>query len=105
MVEQDQNPKKKRRKLDKLKDWGEQLLPSVKEIENWLHGKDKEMTLKEIGAKKPGGDRPCLGDSASMKKRKLRRDDEDPVKLPKRQTKKQKTGRSCQIMPENNRNV
>ena len=67
----------------------------MKEIEDWLHGKDKEMTLKEIGAKKPGGDRPCLGDSASMKKRKLRRDDEDPVKLPKRQ-KLAEAARSCQ---------
>ena len=54
------------------------------------------------GASEKGG----REDSASMKKRRLRRDDEDPVKLPKRQTKKLgKTGRSCQIMPENNRNV
>ena len=59
MVEQDQSPMEERRKLDKLKDWGERLLPRVKEIEDWLHGKDKEMTLKEIGAEKPGGDRPC----------------------------------------------
>ena len=38
MMEQSQLPKKKRRKLDKLEDWGEELLPSVKEIETWLHG-------------------------------------------------------------------
>ena len=33
-------PKEKKRKLDKLKDWGEQLLPRVKEIEDWLHGNE-----------------------------------------------------------------
>ena len=47
-----------------------------------------------------------IGDGANMKKRKLRRSDEDPVKLPKRQTKEQReTGRSCQVMPANNRDV